>query len=464
MVPGVAGGGSKTSPICDALVAEDTVIGAAPAIRLDGGTILDADQTAACAGRTGCAPIDRPKVDPPKVASPLTRVQRLARPVAAVILGAFLGLSALAGAPLETKAASAGRNEPIAVGALETAKTHKTQATPRIVAREDPSLGARVLARSPLAYADGADALLDRPAHVRAGSGIAWFGARLAIVQDDTHFVVLHDPQSGRTESIALPRGQDGRRVFDDQIGNKKLKLDLEAIVALESARAPMAVAFGSGSAEKRETIVLLTTGEQNAPVANAIPAKRFYAALRELRAFSGSELNIEAAVDLGNGNLRLFQRGNGKAKDGLEPVNATVDVSTRELLAYLQDPDRAPLPELTNPVQYDLGAVGGVRLTFGDAVRVKGGILFLAAAEDSPDAVQDGAVSATVLGFIDANGVARWTHITGENGRPLLAKPEGITFDKAHPGRVYLVTDTDDVSVPAELLTVRVRGIDLSE
>lgn len=456
VVPGVAGAGSKSSPICDALVAEDAVIGVTPAIRLDGGTTLDADETAA---RTGCAPIDSPKI-----ASPFTRVQRLARPVAAVILGTFLGLSALAGAPLETKKGWAGQNEPIAVGTLETAKTRKTQATPRIVASEDPSLGARVLARRPLAYAEGADAALDRPAHVRAASGIAWLGSRLAIVQDDTHFVVLHDPQSGRTESIPLPRGQDGRRVFDDQIGNKKLKLDLEAIVALESAGAPMAVAFGSGSAEKRETIVLLTIGEQKAPTASAIPARRFYAALRELQTFSGSELNVEAAVDLGNGNLRLFQRGNGKAKDGLEPVDATVDVSTRELLAYLQDPDRAPVPKLTNPVQYDLGTVGGVRLTFGDAVRVEGGILFLAAAEDSPDAVQDGAVSATVLGFIDARGVARWTHITDAHGQPLLAKPEGITFDRAHPGRVYLVTDTDDVAVPAELLTVRVRGIDLGK
>src|SRR5215207_7995120 len=96
---------------------------------------------------------------------------------------------------------------------------------PRIVAREDPALGARVVRRTPLRYRDGDDASLDRPAHVRAGSGLAWVdtsrGPRLAVVQDDAHFVALVDPRDGLAEAIALPPGPGGLRQFDDGRGNK---------------------------------------------------------------------------------------------------------------------------------------------------------------------------------------------------------------------------------------------------
>jgi hypothetical protein len=40
-------------------------------------------------------------------------------------------------------------------------------------ATPDPALEARVLSRTPLRYAEGADPDLDRPAHVRAGSSLA---------------------------------------------------------------------------------------------------------------------------------------------------------------------------------------------------------------------------------------------------------------------------------------------------
>ncbi len=64
--------------------------------------------------------------------------------------------------------------------------------------------GARVLSRRPLRYDDGADATRDRPAHVRAGSGCAFVdipgvGRRLAVVQDDAHFIALVNATRGTT-------------------------------------------------------------------------------------------------------------------------------------------------------------------------------------------------------------------------------------------------------------------------
>ena len=54
-------------------------------------------------------------------------------------------------------------------------------------------------------YAAGVDSSLDRPGHIRAGSGLAWVGDRLAVVQDDANFIALVDPTTGLADSIVLP-------------------------------------------------------------------------------------------------------------------------------------------------------------------------------------------------------------------------------------------------------------------
>jgi hypothetical protein len=80
----------------------------------------------------------------------------------------------------------------------------------------DPSLSARVTKVVPLLYKEGADAAIDRPAHVRAGSSIQLLPKKnaLAVVQDDANFVALVDLDTLNVSSIALPAGQDGKRVF----------------------------------------------------------------------------------------------------------------------------------------------------------------------------------------------------------------------------------------------------------
>ena len=104
--------------------------------------------------------------------------------------------------------------------------------TRRVVARHDPRLIARVVARWPLRYADGADAAVDRPAHVRAGSSLAWVGDRLVVVQDDANFLALVDPRDASVQVTTLPAAAGGTRQFDDGRGNKRLKMDLEAVAS----------------------------------------------------------------------------------------------------------------------------------------------------------------------------------------------------------------------------------------
>ncbi|OGQ24069.1 MAG: hypothetical protein A2138_11290 [Deltaproteobacteria bacterium RBG_16_71_12] len=329
-----------------------------------------------------------------------------------------------------------------------------------------PGAQARVLSRRQLRYTDGADASRDRPAHVRAGSGCAFVdvpgvGRRLAVVQDDARFIALVDAHGNRVECLDLPAGKGGVRQFDKLRGNKMDKLDLEAVCALTVDGSPALLAIGSGSAAPREVLVL-TRFTKDGPVVEELPAHALFARLHAARAFAGSELNVEgmALIDEAHGGahggtLRLFNRGNGAADADGPAVDATCDLPLRALFAHLRDPLTHAAPAPTNVVEHQLGAVDGTRLTFTDATATPHGLLFLAAAEASPNAIDDGEVKGTAVGLLRPDGSRVLVPLLDERGRPLTDKVEGIALDPAQPGKAYLVVDKDDPGAPAELLVV---------
>src|SRR5690606_32622994 len=149
----------------------------------------------------------------------------------------------------------------------------------------------------------------DRPGHVRAASGLAFVGGRLAVIQDDTAFIGF--VTAGEVSALALPRGAAGRRRFEVGLGNKMEKLDLEACVAVGDEL----WAFGSGSAPAREKIAVIGYAIR---MHDAAP---LYGRVRDEL---GSELNIEG-VAIVDDELWLFHRGNTGAADP-GPAVATVD------------------------------------------------------------------------------------------------------------------------------------------
>ena len=157
-------------------------------------------------------------------------------------------------------------------------------------------------------YAAGADPATDRPGHVRAASGIAWIGAKLAVIQDDASFVALVDLVTGLADAVALPPDVSGRRLFDDGRRNKADKLDHEALASISTGDDVLLIALGSGSLPRRESIALITRLDTPQPVTQVCAAPAFYAGLRASASFAGSELNIEGAI-YENGWLRLFGR-----------------------------------------------------------------------------------------------------------------------------------------------------------
>jgi len=267
------------------------------------------------------------------------------------------------------------------------------------------------------------------------------------LAQDDALWLVYLDG-AGNLTPQSLPVGKSGERLFDKS--QKRHKPDFEAAAVVPAPHERLLV-FGSGSTPARERIAVVP----RLGPAQVVEATAFYARLRAETAFAGSQLNIEGALVEGT-KLVLFSRGNGSAKSERLPVDATVELDAAALLAHLLDPSAHRVPELGSIEQYCLGDIDGVQLTFTDAALRGAARYYVAAAEASIDAIEDGAVLGVSFG--ELTDPPRYTLILAEGGAPLREKIEGIT-PAEREDEWLAVVDVDDPAKPAELLRLRVTG-----
>ncbi|MRG97459.1 hypothetical protein GF068_36855 [Polyangium spumosum] len=155
-----------------------------------------------------------------------------------------------------------------------------------------------------------------------------------------------------------------------------------------------------------------------------------------------GIRPNIEGAV-LSGEVLRLFHRGAGAG------ASAVVNVAKNAL--------EGRGVELFGQVVYDLGFAGGVPLHFTDATAFGGRTLYLAVAEGTPNAIDDGPVVGAAVGFF-AGDQARYALLEEPSGEGSCRKVEGITLDPARK-TIWAVTDPDDPERPAELCEIGLEG-----
>jgi hypothetical protein len=307
-------------------------------------------------------------------------------------------------------------------------------------ARLDPTIHAVLGAVSRLSYADRSHLPPDCPAFVRSASAIRRWGESVVVVQDDVNVLAVREGAGGKFLPLSLGGGADGHFRFDDALGNKRLKLDLEAAAELPDGRMLL---LGSGSSLARQTLLLVTKPDG----VRAFDGSDLYASLRREPRFAGSELNLEGAIVVGD-VLRLIQRGNGAALPLAPPVNAIGELPLAALVRWLDG--IGPVPELTRISRYGLGHQGRARFGFTDvALRRDGSLAFVACAEDSPDAIRDGEVLGCRFGVIDVGG-ARLNDVVEGDGTPCRHKLEGIESDRHDPTLFEVVADPDDAGQPA--------------
>jgi hypothetical protein len=284
---------------------------------------------------------------------------------------------------------------------------------------------------------------------IGAASAVLAQNGRLFCVQDDALSAAWIDPVTLSIEKVVL-LGR-GERL------PKHRKADFEAAFQTEDGAIYV---LGSGGTALRRSIARFAPSSQEVEV---IDARALYDAI-------GARLtvapNIEGAVLLGD-TVRLFHRANGR-NSGL---NASFDIALGAL--------HAGTGAIENEVFYDLGAVeqeaagsgrqspyrrgeqaseSGAALTFTDATRFADGrVLYLAAAEDTEDAIADGPVLGAALGVLEADG-GRYALITEADGTPSQRKAEGVALLRGER-EAWLVTDPDDEAKTAELCCVTLEG-----
>jgi hypothetical protein len=249
--------------------------------------------------------------------------------------------------------------------------------------------------------------------------------------------------QYERIVGDGLPAHASGRRVFDDTLGNKHDKLDLEACVTLLDGRL---VAFGSGSTPAREQLVVWSGREPP----TVVDASSLYRELRSAIVRGDGRLNVEGAV-AGDSRLKILHRGND-GRDAQRPAwNAILELELDEFVAWL-DGDATASPRVASVTSVDLGEVRGVPFGFTDAVALdRERFVVLACAEDAACAISDGAVLGCRVGMLDEEGLRTVDVYESPGGRTLL-KLEGIERRADSRTEFDVAIDVDRPAAPAQL------------
>jgi hypothetical protein len=165
-------------------------------------------------------------------------------------------------------------------------------------------------------------------------------------------------------------------------------------------------------------------------------------------------QLNLEGGSRHGP-MVRWFNRGNLSAG----ARSASVDVPLEDLVAAVLGRAHPATVPVQEPRSYDLGEVEGVGLEVTDAIALPDGRLVLsAAAEDSPNAIDDGPVVATALALVDGADVLAVAPIPELHGH--VHKVEGLALRAAEGEELHLlaVVDDDEPDTPSALLDLRVQ------
>jgi hypothetical protein len=285
---------------------------------------------------------------------------------------------------------------------------------------------------------------------VRAASAVTPFGDGWLVAQDDSTFAAWS--RQGSTTPLRLLPPVEGLDVFSERDGTKRLKPDLEGALEVPVDGATAVLLLGSGSSPARMRAVLVRRGEPPAVVAADLSP--LYALVAAALGIDQGMLNLEGACRVGDA-LRWFNRGNLSA--GLRSASVDVDLAT--LTAAVLGQGDTGAVHVGRVQEYELGEVEGVGLAVTDAVALPDGrTLISAAAEDTPNAVDDGPVLASAVALLEGDdllSIAVLPEVDGE-----VAKVEGLAVLETGPDGADLlaVVDDDDTEVASLALTLEVR------
>ncbi len=272
-----------------------------------------------------------------------------------------------------------------------------------------------------------------------AASGLVHLGSRYFIIADDELKLGTLSDDGTHSELITILPGT----LPTEPKERKKLKPDFESLFYIEDPQlgGKGLVAMPSGSKPQRFTGVFIPLTQDYKVIPQKIKpfnvSPLFHSLLSRVK-----KLNIEGSL-VSDDILFLFHRGNTEADKNWVFKFRKTDLINTILGKTLVD----AIPEPQESSSFNLGTLNGVTLTFSDSCYFDGKIYFLAAAEDTSDAVEDGKIQGTVLGEILSNGSFKILQTFYNE------KYEGLSLNsKGDLVEVSLVTDNDNPNVPSKL------------
>jgi hypothetical protein len=282
-----------------------------------------------------------------------------------------------------------------------------------------------------------------RAAHVSAASGVVRRAEFVYVVGDDELFLAEFDAAGSAPGRLRRALSGD---LPGDYAERKRGKPDLEVLTILppyEDHPHGALLGLGSGSEPTRDRgfAWALAADGSLAGDPRELELTPLYSLLRERL----PELNVEGAAVMGD-RLWLLQRGNGPRGE-----NAVIELGLAEVMSSLVRERRLGAAEPRDVTVYDLGELGGGKLTFSDASPLGEDLLvFTASAEASESTYEDGAIRGSVVGTIDCDGEVR--HLRTIDRR---YKVEGVhaVLDTGVMTLTF-VCDQDDPDVASPLLS----------
>lgn len=280
---------------------------------------------------------------------------------------------------------------------------------------------------------------------VRSASAIAPFGDGWLVAQDDATHAAWIRP--GTITALPVIDPVDGWETFSEAAGTKHLKPDFEAACAMPGGEVLM---LGSGSSPSRMRASLIT-GSAAGKGFTVADLRPLYLAVAAAFGLREDQLNLEGACLIGD-RLHWFQRANL----AVGATTASAEIEASALLAAMRGEINPDEIQILGVRRHDLGTTRGVALAVTDAVTLPDGrILVSVAAEDTPNAVDDGPVIASGLALLTTDGGPPvFTEIPGAE------KVEGLAVRETTPGGVRLlaVVDADDYEAPSRRLALHLR------
>lgn len=250
---------------------------------------------------------------------------------------------------------------------------------------------------------------------ISAASGLVYDNTQIHLISDDSSYLYHYNMH---TEKISeTPLAEDG-------IGLEKItksdKPDFESI----TTDGVNYFVFGSGSTEKR--IDLIEVSKITNEVISVHKLDILYESMKSFANLNDADFNIEGVI-FDNDTWYFFNRGNGpKKQNGIFVVTGD-NILNDFRITYTP----ISLPKLDK-----------VQTSFTDAVKVDDKIYFLAAAENTDSAFDDGEVNGTLVGRINPKKMkVEKTKIISKD-----KKFEGITlFKKDQAFLEFLICDDAD-------------------